>query len=252
MPPEILQSNQSNQSDQNWAIILAAGASQRMGTCKAGLPWGENRTLLTYQIEQFLMAGIRAIVVLRPHNANLIANSSELLRSGQTTLAALERGNQTPLNHLERENQPPPAPLERGEYEVRAIVNPAPELGKTSSILLGLSQLPANFATVIISAVDQPRPAQIYQDLLHLAQQQPNPLIAPSYQGKMGHPILFSQRLLPELLMISEANLGLRQVIQKYRSHISYLEASEIVLTDLNTPAAYQTALKKLLTKGNL
>lgn len=223
-----------SQLDQNWAIILAAGASQRMGTCKASLPWGENQTLLTYQIEQFLIAGIRAIVVLSPRNANLITNFSELLRSRQPPLASLENGNQTP-----------PAPLERGGYEVRAIVNPAPELGKTSSILLGLSQLPKNFATVIISAVDQPRPAQVYQDLLHLSQQPANLLVAPTYQGKMGHPILFTQRLLPELLAISEANLGLRHVIQKYRSHISYVEAPEIVLTDLNTPEAYQRVMKK-------
>lgn len=210
------------QSDQNWAIILAAGASQRMGICKAGLPWGENQTLLTYQIEQFLIAGIRAIVVLNPHNANLLTNSPEILRSGQT-------------------------PLAFGGYQVRAIVNSAPELGKTSSILLGLSQLPTNFTTVIISAVDQPRPAQVYQDLLHLSQQQLNPIVAPSYQGKMGHPILFSQKLWPELLTISEANLGLRQVIQKYRSHISYVEAPEIVLTDLNTPQLYQKVMKKFL-----
>ena len=209
-------------SDQNWAIILAAGASQRMGTCKAGLPWGENQTLLTYQIEQFLIAGIRAIVVLNPHNANLLTNSPEILRSGQT-------------------------PLTPGRYQVRAIVNSAPELGKTSSILLGLSQLPTNFTTVIISAVDQPRPAQVYQDLLHLSQQQLSPIVAPSYQGKMGHPILFSQKLWPELLTISEANLGLRQVIQKYRSHISYVEAPEIVLTDLNTPQLYQKVMKKFL-----
>ncbi len=207
-----------------------------MGACKAGLPWGENQTLLTYQIEQFLIAGIKAIVVLSPHNASLLTKFPEILRSGQSPLASLDSRNQTPL-----------APLERGGYEVRAIINSAPELGKTSSILLGLSQLPTNFTTVIISAVDQPRPAQVYQDLLHLSQQQPNPVVAPSYQGKMGHPILFSQKLLPELLTISEANLGLRQVIQKYRSHISYVEAPEIVLTDLNTPHIYQKVMKKIL-----
>ncbi len=201
MPPE------TSIAAGNWAIILAAGASQRMGTCKAMLPWGEGQTLLTYQIEQFSRAGIEAIAVLNPQNATLIGDSVRA---------------------------------------IRAIVNPAPELGKTHSILLGLSQLPPNFATVIISAVDQPRPAQLYQDLIHRSQQQANPIVVPTCQGKIGHPILFSRQLLPELLTVSEATLGLRQVIQKYRSSISYLEATEIVLTDLNTPDAYNKLLKKL------
>jgi molybdenum cofactor cytidylyltransferase len=178
-----------------------------MGTCKAMLPWGEKQTLLTYQFEQFRMAGVGTIAVLNPRNAALMANS---------------------IN------------------SIRAIVNPSPELGKTHSILLGLSQLPPNFATVIISAVDQPRPAQLYQDLINRSQQQANPIVVPTCQGKIGHPILFSRQLFPELLTISEATLGLRQVIQKYRSSISYLEATEIVLTDLNTPDAYTKLLKKL------
>ena len=201
MPPE------TSIAAGNWAIILAAGASQRMGTCKAMLPWGEGQTLFTYQIERFSRAGIRTIAVLNPRNAALMGNS----------IGA-----------------------------IRAIVNTSPELGKIHSILLGLSQLPPNFATVIISAVDQPRPAQLYQDLIHRSQQQANPLVVPTFQGKIGHPILFSRKLLPELLAISEATLGLRQVIKKYRSSISYLEATEIVLTDLNTPDAYNKSLKKL------
>lgn len=181
-----------------------------MGTCKAMLPWGEGQTLLTYQIEQFSRAGIGTIAVLNRQNAALVGNS---------------------INSI---------------HAVRTIVNTSPELGKTHSILLGLSQLPTNFATVIIAAVDQPRPAQLYQDLIHRSQQQTKPLVAPTYQGAIGHPILFSRQLLPELLAISEASLGLRQVIQKYRQEISYLEATEVVLRDLNTPDTYSQLLKKL------
>ncbi len=201
MPPEI------PTVTGHWAIILAAGASQRMGTCKAMLPWGEGQTLLTYQVEQFAKAGIETIAVLNPQNGAVVGNS---------------------VNSM------------------RAIVNTTSELGKTHSILLGLSQLPANFATVIISAVDQPRPAQLYQDLIHRSQQQANPIVVPTCQGKIGHPILFSRQLLPELLTISEATLGLRQVIQKYRQEISYVEATEVVLSDLNTPDTYNQLLRKL------
>jgi molybdenum cofactor cytidylyltransferase len=49
-----------------YAIILAAGASTRMGTHKADLPWLDRKTLLTYQIDQWLAAGIPPIAVLNP------------------------------------------------------------------------------------------------------------------------------------------------------------------------------------------
>lgn len=201
----------------NWAIILAAGASQRMGTCKAALPWGGDQNLLTYQIQQFFIAEIGAIVVLNPQNTELVNLITDLRKLHQVS--------------------------------IKVIVNSSPERGKTSSILLGLSQLPPNFATVIISAVDQPRPATIYQHLLQTWQENQASIVAPTFQGKTGHPLLFSRKLLSELLTISEANLGLRQVIQKYRQEISYLEAEEIVLADLNTPDAYQKARDKATAK---
>src|SRR5712691_10671378 len=45
------------------ALILAAGASERMGTAKALLPWG-NTTLLAYVLEQARAAAVDVIVVV--------------------------------------------------------------------------------------------------------------------------------------------------------------------------------------------
>ncbi|MCC5653000.1 hypothetical protein LC609_24980 [Nostoc sp. XA013] len=33
----------------HFAIVLAAGTSTRIGTCKTSLPWGDDQTLLTYK-----------------------------------------------------------------------------------------------------------------------------------------------------------------------------------------------------------
>lgn len=45
------------------AIILAAGASQRMGTAKALLPW-HGVTLVEYAVQQTRAAGAECIVVV--------------------------------------------------------------------------------------------------------------------------------------------------------------------------------------------
>lgn len=192
---------------QNFALILAAGFSTRMGTCKTTLPWLNNRTLLQYQAEQFLLAGITPIVVLGAHNAHQRCNCPH--------------GSLVAINfHSDR--------------------------GKTSSILTGLKTLPAQFSTLTISAVDQPRPTDVYQSLLQAHQQAKALITAPCHEGKLGHPLLFSQSLLPALKQINEANLGLREIVQKLYFEINRVnfETSE-VLIDLNNQKTYQLEILK-------
>ncbi|HEY9848334.1 MAG TPA: nucleotidyltransferase family protein [Leptolyngbyaceae cyanobacterium] len=188
-----------------FAIILAAGYSRRMGTCKASLPWGENQTLLSYQIEQFLLAGITPIVVLGLHNA--------------------ERQKDCPIGTI-------------------ILINPESKKGKTSSILVGLQAIPKNCQVLVISAVDQPRLTEIYQKLLQ-AQIANNPIItAPTYQGKLGHPLFFSSSALPYLENIREETFGLRQIVGDFYEEIQKVEFDmPVVLTDINTPENFSCRL---------
>ncbi|OKH38992.1 hypothetical protein NIES2119_07575 [[Phormidium ambiguum] IAM M-71] len=189
--------------NQNFAIILAAGQSTRMGTCKTFLPWYNNQTLLQYQITEFLKADFIPIVVLSPQNATY---------------------------------QPEFPP------ETQTIINPDPSRGKTSSILTGLTQIPANFTSLAISAVDQPRPKEVYQKLHYFHQSNKALITAPAHQNRLGHPILFCPEMLPHLNSISEANQGLRQIVKEFNSSIQKIEFNHpIVLADLNTPEHYQT-----------
>lgn len=191
---------------QNFALILAAGFSTRMGTCKTALPWGD-RNLLQYQIKQFLLAGFTPIVVLGSHN--------------------FQRQKDCALGS-------------------EVVINYAPERGKTSSILTGLEALPPKWSSLFISAVDQPRSTKIYQNLLEVHQQEAALITAPTYAGKLGHPLLFSDRLLPELQNIKEATFGLRQIVQKYYRAIAKVDTTSEVLIDLNTPTNYQMQLPKI------
>ncbi|MBV8713781.1 MAG: nucleotidyltransferase family protein [Chloroflexi bacterium] len=62
------------------AIILAAGASQRMGTPKALLPWGGS-TLLEYAVQQARDAQADAVVVLGPATQQVSIDAVTVLNS---------------------------------------------------------------------------------------------------------------------------------------------------------------------------
>jgi molybdenum cofactor cytidylyltransferase len=62
----------------------------------------------------------------------------------------------------------------------------------------------------------------------------------------LGHPLFFSNKLLPYLENIREETAGLRQVVQEFYSVIQKVEFdTPDVLADLNTPESYKTFLEK-------
>ena len=195
-----------NYNNKDFAIILAAGLSTRMGVCKTTLLWYDNRTLLRYQAEQFLLAGITPIVVLGSHNAR------------------------------SRSQCPPGSQI---------VINSNSRQGKTSSILTGLNKLPNLFSSVIISAVDQPRPSYIYQELLQYYRQNKSMAVAPYYGDRMGHPLLFSAQLLPRLKEIEDSTFGIRKIVRELDKKIGKIKLkTPEVLIDINNKSAYISAIK--------
>ncbi|WP_341528083.1 nucleotidyltransferase family protein [Nostoc sp. UHCC 0302] len=189
-----------------FAIILAAGASTRMGTCKTSLPWGEGKTLLTYQIEQWLSVDFTPLVVLGSHNSY--------------------RQKDCPIGSL-------------------TVINPHSKVGKTTSLLTGLQNIPADFEVLAISAVDQPRKAEIYQTLLQAHKDNSALITAPTYEGKMGHPLLFGNDMRSHLQNIREETFGLRQIIKEFYSVIHQVEFNNpSVLIDINTQETYKYQLR--------
>jgi molybdenum cofactor cytidylyltransferase len=196
-----------------FAIVLAAGSSTRMGSCKAALPWLNGKSLLSYQIEQLLLADITPVVVLGMHNCD-------------------------------RQQDCSPA--------TRIAINPCAGNGKVSSILTGLQHLPETLAGLLISAIDQPRPAWVYQTLVQAQIAATAPIATPTYQGKSGHPLLMSNHVLPLLQTLSEETLGLRRIVKTFDSTMQRVEfETPTVLLDLNTPEQYQTGLSLALDETN-
>lgn len=208
MPSDISSSlNNIGNASGLFAIVLAAGASTRMGTCKAGLPWIHNQTLLAYQASQLLQSGFTPVIVLGPHN-----------RDCQRECPA----------------------------QSWIVINPDPSRGKTSSILAGLQVVPQRFTALAISAVDQPRSSAIYQTLLQAHHRSQALITAPTYHDRLGHPLLFSLAMRSHLEAIREDTQGLRQVMQTFHTAIQRVEFdTSIVVSDLNTPERYQAAYSR-------
>ncbi|AFY34280.1 NTP transferase domain-containing protein [Calothrix sp. PCC 7507] len=191
-----------NFKSKKYAIVLAAGISSRMGICKTSLLWVEGKDLLNYQLEQWLNVGFTPVVVLGLHNS-----------------------------HRQKDFHP----------ECITVINSHAYLGKTTSILTGLQQIPQDFEILAISAVDQPRNLNIYQHLVQSHEENLALITAPTYRGKMGHPLLFANEMRSHLANIQESSLGLRQVIQDFYPVICQVafENPEVVV-DINTPEIYQ------------
>ncbi|MGD1896899.1 MAG: NTP transferase domain-containing protein [Phormidesmis sp.] len=199
----------------DFAIVLAAGFSTRMGVCKTTLPWQGGQTLLRYQTEQFLQANITPIVVLGAHNAH---RKEDCAVGSQVVIKRGDSAQQRLRQH-----------------------------SKTHTFLTGLAQLPEDAATITLSAIDQPRSVSVYRQLLQAYRQKKALITAPCYQGKLGHPIMFSYQLLDELAAVSDESLGVRSLVRSRYEEIEKVDwATPDILIDINDQVTYQQQMVNL------
>lgn len=191
----------------NAAILLAAGASTRMGRPKALLDW-RGLPLARWQAGQLAEACDLVIPVLG-------ACAPEI------------------------------AAVLPGHPAIRPTINRAWQRGRASSIRTAARQVPETAETITIASVDQPATAEIVRNLLNHLQRRPDAQIAvPRQNGRNGHPAAFRTTLLPELRQVSERRQGLKAVRQRHAAATTFLETDDpTVLLDLNTLTDYQRAL---------
>lgn len=191
------------------AIILAAGASSRMGRAKALLPWRDT-TLLGHEIEVLQEAGVDRIAVVIGMHAQQI-----------------------------RRAVPVPMPF---------VFNPRWAQGRSTSLAKGASMLrrePRPDA-ILVQNVDQPTTVIVVQRLIEVLQESGADAVQPVYRDAAGeehggHPVLLSGALLPALLEAREATEGMRGVLHKRRVERISLDDPTVGL-DLDTREAYEAA----------
>jgi molybdenum cofactor cytidylyltransferase len=186
-------------------VILAAGASTRMGAAKQLLAF-RGRSLLRHVTEEALASGCRPIVVV---------------------LGA----------HAERLKQ------EISELPVRMVVNARWSEGMGTSIRAGIEALmadPAGSAVVaaVLAVCDQPFfSAGIIHELIAAHQRSGRALVTATYEGTRGVPALFSRSLFPELMAL-DGHEGARRVIQARSDETVAISFPEGAI-DMDTPEDY-------------
>jgi molybdenum cofactor cytidylyltransferase len=205
------------------AILLAAGDSRRMGAPKALLTW-RGRTLLEHQLDVLCRSRVAECIVVLGRDADRLA----------------------PLVSAR-----PCAP-----GRARVVRNPRPDLGRASSVRIGLEALASPAEALLFASVDQPLTLPLVESLVATAEglwrgatvgaADPDgaaAILIPTFEGRRGHPILIHGALLPELLAVGEATEGLRGVIRRRPDRVRELPwSSAEVLLDLNTPEDAQRA----------
>lgn len=189
-------------------IVLAAGASSRMGQDKALLRWGKKTFL------EHLLAALRNAET-DPVRVVLGANADQVQK--EISLGAGE-----------------------------AILNPDWQKGMLSSLVAGLNSLPADVEAAVVCLVDHPCVSSTLICALCENFRTGGKLIAiPTYQGRRGHPVLFSATLFDEL-RAAPLEVGARHVVRRHADDILELPTEEEgVLLNTNDRAAYEKILSK-------
>jgi CTP:molybdopterin cytidylyltransferase MocA len=118
----------------------------------------------------------------------------------------------------------------------QVVVNEQWRAGQTSSMKCGLRAVPSLAEGVLFTLVDHPAVApETIEALLAGASR----VRVPRYDGRRGHPIWFSRRLIPEFLALP-LNGAARDVVRGHAAETEFLDVADPgILADIDDPAAY-------------
>jgi molybdenum cofactor cytidylyltransferase len=186
-------------------IILAAGASSRMGRPKPLLPIGDD-VFLTRVCRTLLEAGIDDLVVVAGPEHAVVA---EAVRVAGLT--------------------------------VRVVENPRRDDGQLSSMLVGLAVADRpGVDAVLVHLVDAPlvRP-ETARAVLEAFHRTRAPIVRPEVGGRHGHPVLFSRRVFDDLRRADPA-IGAKAVVRAHAAEVCNVPVEdEGACRDVDTPEDY-------------
>jgi len=198
-------------------VILAAGASSRMGRDKALLPWPADSISGTF------LSG--AIDVLAP----------------TTEMVIVVAGTNEPSL--------------RGVVYARAgylVVNPEPERGQFSSLRVGLqSVLDRGHDGAVVMLVDRPPVAratiEYLQAVLAESSEEDVWAVVPTFGGKHGHPMVMGRDMI-EAFLRAPAESTAKEIRAERMDRVRYVEVNdENVVRNVNTPEEYAQASQALM-----
>ena len=182
------------------AIVLAAGESKRFGEQKLLAPF-DGRPVVRHAAERAAASGVDETLVVTGADAAAVR-------------AALK------------------------SLPVRFVENLRYREGMSTSLAAGIAALAPGAEAALIVLGDQPLvPSAAYAAVLAAYREARAPIVAPSYNGVRGHPVLFDASMFAELIA-TRGDGGARRVIAGDPLRVRYVELAMPVPPDVDTPAA--------------
>lgn len=188
------------------AIVLAAGASRRMGSNKLLLDF-DGEPMIRRAARRARAAGLDPVVVVVGHEAE----------RARTALDGLD-----------------------------CVLAESPDpTGPTSgSLHAGLHALPADVDAAVILLADMVRVDEpMLQSLTAAAAESAAPLVVSRYGDVTAPPLLFRRALWPELLAWHGEGCG-KAVVHAHRHEATFIDRPVDALRDVDTPADYEDAIR--------
>lgn len=196
-------------------VVLAAGASSRMGKPKQLLPWGDS-SLLKHTIQTVLKIKNQEVVVVL--GANFEKVKAEIL-----------------------------------DCSVKILNNTSWELGLGKSIATAVTYIQENLIgvdAVMITLADQPLITTAFlEQLSHTFNSTKNSIVATSYkEGKYGVPVIFDKIYFKELMILNDDE-GAKHLLKKHKASVKILKCSTENL-DIDSKEDYDDLFRKNLKKS--
>lgn len=189
------------------AVVLGAGLSQRMGTLKQLLPYGD-RTVVEQVVSVLLIARVDEIVVVLGHRHDEVRQ-------------VLER------------------------WPVRVTYNPHYRDGMFTSIRHGWSQVQSESDAVLHVLVDQPQlQASVVRKLIATYRELRSGIHVPTFGTRRGHPILLDARYRSEVLGMGDG-LTMRDFMKSHAAEVREMPVdTDTILRDMDTPQEYELEVR--------
>jgi molybdenum cofactor cytidylyltransferase len=192
------------------AVILSAGESRRMGRPKALLPI-DGQTFIERIVAALKQTKVGKIIVILGHNA---------------------RELQSKISHL----------------PVEILINTDYKLGQLSSLQLAVRNLQSDLDCdgMLVHLVDHPYLAPaLVEEMIRRFYETRKRIIVPIFQGKRGHPVIFSNALFDEILS-APMEEGAKAVVNAHRAETLEIETEEEgIAVDIDTPELYQQHVRR-------
>jgi molybdenum cofactor cytidylyltransferase len=200
-------------------IVLAAGASTRMGQAKAALPFGQTgETVLSRVVGTLLRGGVPSVIVVAGAHIDAVRMA-----------------------------------MPSHEARARVIEHVGWQQGQLSSLLKGLEAIDDPLLeAAVVTLVDVPMvlPSTVAAVIAEW-RRSGAPIVRPADGEHHGHPVIFDRSVFADL-RAADLDVGAKAVFAKHQDRVVHVEVKDPgAFEDIDTPEDYQRISDSRLQKSD-